>query len=226
MKPWRRSAGWGCLIFAVVVGTSGCSVMIAESGLDNPLESARYRRFRDDVPNFFGAPAATGSCPDGRQFDRFRVRQKIPGLWKALYWSRHPGSVLFEPIFTPVAAIASEVMKVRVTVVYGPDERVDYAFTDRREWRFYEATQPLTSDVRSALHRTEPSTWALQVAAYTHELRRRAACTGTALTAEDEAALAELIPIVEEGAWGIATTGQALGKFDAVTQRFHGPIRN
>jgi hypothetical protein len=232
MRPWLRSAEWTCLILVLLAATSGCSAMILGSGHEDALASAQEGGTRAQIRNRLGSPADTGTCPDGRPFDRFRVRQPIPELAEALYIpARGQGLdrlfwLVFEPIFTPIAAIASEVKKVPVTAVYGLDERFVYAFTNRQEWRFYEAVQPLTAEVRSSLRQSEPSTWILQVTVYINELRRRAACTGTTLVPEDEAALAELIPIVEEGMWGIATPDEALGKFDEMTWRIYGRIRS
>jgi hypothetical protein len=170
-----------------------------------------------------GSPTATGTCPDGRPFERFRVRQRIPGLWQALYLPAQgagPNGLIwsaFELIFTPIAAIASEAKRVPIIVVYGPDGRLAYAVTDRPEWRLYDAVQSLTQEVRARLRQTEPSTWPSQVSAYVDEVRQRAACVGATLPPSTEAALARLVPIMGEAVWGIATPEETLGKFDETT---------
>jgi hypothetical protein len=221
-----------CLILVILAASSGCSIFIAESGRQDVLEPVREGGTRAEIRKRLGSPANVGACPDGRPFDRFRVRQPIPWLAKTLYWpfwlAQGGGQeaaklfvlwLVFEPIFTPIALIVSEAEKMPVTVVYGLDERVVYAFTGRQEWRFYEAVQPLNDEVRSALRQTDPSTWVPQVTAYVDELHRRAACTGTTLAPEEETALAELVPIVGEGTWGIATPDEAVDKFDDITSR-------
>ena len=219
----RRRALWACVGLVVLAAASGCSIAIAESGYDDVFAPVRESATRGELHQRLGSPNATGTCPDGRPFERFRVRQRIPGLWQALYLPAQgagPSGLIWsalEPIFTPIAAITSEAKRVPVIVVYGPDERVVYAFTDRPEWRLYDAVKPLTDEVRSRLRQTEPSTWASQVSAYIDEVRRRAACVGAMLSPSKEATLAALIPAMEEAVWGIATPEEALGKFDEIT---------
>ena len=206
--------------------------MIAETGYADVLEPVREGDTRAEVRKRLGSPAGAATCPDGRAFDRFRVRQPIPAWWAKGLDHRSQGVLLeriglipYEPIFTPVAAITSEAKRVPIIVVYGPDERVVYAFSERRESRFSEAAKPLTAMVTSTLRQTAPSTWIPQVISYKDELLRRAACAGTTLAPEEHAALAELIPIVEEGRWGIATTDEVVGKFVQITSRIYGRSR-
>jgi hypothetical protein len=231
-RPWLRSTEWTCLILMVLAAMPGCSVIIAETGYADVLEPVREGDARTEVRNRLGSPAGTATCPDGRPFDRFRVRQPIPAWWAKGLHHQSQGVLLewislmpYEPILTPVAAITSEANRVPVIVVYGPDERVVYAFSERRESRFSEAVKPLTNKVTSTLRQTAPSTWSAQVIAYTDELLRRAACSRITLAPEEQAALAELVPIAEEGRWGIATTDEVVGKFTQITSRIYGRSR-
>ena len=225
MRLWRRSAEWICVFLVVLAATTGCSWAIAASGREDVLEPAGEGVTRAVMRHRLGSPSDSGTCPDGRPFDRFRVRQPMPGFVEGLYWPLQGSGlggmafiILLEPVFTPITAIVSEAKKVLVTVVYSPDELVVYAFTNREGRSFNEAVSPL----RLALDQTESTTWVPGLTAYIDEFRRRAACTGTTLTPEKEAALDDLIPIAEEGTWGIATTDEALEKLEQITGRLRG----
>ena len=216
-RRWHRRTECASALLAVTITITGCSVLIANSGSKYPLVAVDQGVTRAEVHDRLGSPTASGTCPDGRPFDRYKIRQPFTRDWTD--WTYGPGSlyaIMFEPILTPIAAVISEAKKIPITVVYGLDHRVLYGFIDTDGSRSYQVTGSLSDGIRTNLSETDSSTWVPQVSAYIAELRQRVACTGTTLSGGEEARLDQLIQTVQEGAWGMATTEDALDKLSRI----------
>jgi hypothetical protein len=205
------------VFLVVLVATTGCSYMIAISGHPYPLGVVQEGATRAEMHDQLGTPAGSGICPDGRPFERYRIRRTMEGFRRMYDPPGDLRSVLLEPLLTPIAAIASEVRRVPVTVVYGPDERVLYRFPDREEARirFNEAKSGLTS----AWSPNSMEALSVLVSAYVDEFRRRAACVEYTLSAADEATLDYMNLVAQEGTWGIATREEALNKLSDLARK-------
>jgi hypothetical protein len=180
---------------------SGCSALIAETGVANVRELYQPET-RAEVRAAFGEADETATCPDGRLVERRSIRQKVPEVWGEVLGFAKPQNLgdLFgllalapaiEVVATPVQAARSEQAKLHYGFVYGADDRVLYRYsvTEASPQRLREALSPLIDSLSGQLEKGKGEAWEGCLRALVVETRQRAACVGYPLTLADEETL-------------------------------------
>lgn len=183
---WRLAICAITVGIAVLLGGTGCSLMIARSGIGSrseiPIEVSRQEL---QAQFGFGKPESSATCPDGRKVETYWVRQQVMSEGEvAEYWGywRDPrapiNAVALEPILTSIVIIWSERAKLPVAFVYGPDDRVLYwsVVTDTPRDRYSSAVIPLSETLAAQLTGGTCASWPACVTAFVEEALRRAEC--------------------------------------------------
>jgi hypothetical protein len=203
----------GAITLAAV---SGCSVLIAKSGVSSVGEIYKLDT-RAEVRDTFGEPDETGTCPDGRIVERRTIRQQVPwvchdssGCKEALV--RSVG--VFDVFLVPVMAYQSEQAKLHYAFVYGADDRVLYRYnvTASPSERMVSAVRPLTVALYGQLDERGCPSWEGCLSAYAVEVRQRAACVGYTLTPEEAETLQLLEALAAEVDAGRLTPDDTLAE--------------
>lgn len=224
----RRRWLWTVCGAALGVAASGCSMLIAQSGVSGVAELYKPET-RAEVRERFGEADETGTCPDGRGMERRSIWQRVTwickqpsgfaaetgceGLREAYYWSLGLADVLA----IPFQLYRSEQAKLHYAFVYGDDDRVLYRYdvTASPPGRFREAVGPLVYSVARQLEEGGCPGWGMCLSAYAEEARRRAACVGYALTPEDEGTFQRVHAIAADVDAGRIPKDDALAEIEA-----------
>jgi len=187
---------------ALAVATSGCSVLIAKSGVSSQDEIYKPET-RAEVREAFGEPDETGTCPDGRIVERRTIRQQVSWVCQGSggcgeAYLRSLG--LFDVFVVPVQLYRMEQAKLHYAWVYGSDDRVLYRYnvTASPSDRMVPAVRPLTIALYGQLEERGCPSREGCVSVFAMEVRQRAACVGYTLTPEDEATLQRVQALASE----------------------------
>jgi len=198
------------LAVLVAFSTSGCSVLIARSGV--PSSGALYYyKTRAEVWDQFGKPDDTSTCPDGRAVESRWIRQQIQvfdppsgpaeELGQAMLQGAYQGSYgLVDILVWPVTMYRSEKAKLHYAFVYDEADRVLYVYdlTASPPMQFSEATGALVWLLSLRLEDGKCDSWTACLTDYVQEARRRATCLGYTLGADEEQAFERMFAIGEE----------------------------
>jgi len=217
MNPRGMRNRWLLTLGAITLAAvSGCSVLIAKSGVSSVGEIYKLDT-RAVVRDTFGEPDETGTCPDGRIVERRTIRQQVPwvchdssGCKEALV--RSVG--VFDVFLVPVMAYQSEQAKLHYAFVYGADDRVLYRYnvTASPSERMVSAVRPLTVALYGQLDERGCPSWEGCLSAYAVEVRQRAACVGYTLTPEEAETLQLLEALAAEVDAGRLTPDDTLAE--------------
>ena len=190
----------------LALATSGCSTLIATSGISNVAEIYQLET-RAEVREAFGEADETGTCPDGRPVEHRMIRQKVREVWadilESFFNPRDPlGSLVayldllvlspaIDVFATPVQVYRSEQAKLHYAFVYGSDDRVVYRYNADASspQRFEEAVLPLTNSLPGQLEKGGRPSWGGCLITFGAEVQQRAACVAHPLTWEYEETL-------------------------------------
>jgi len=183
---------------ALVVATSGCSSLLAHSGVSNVRELYQPDT-RAAVRAAFGRADETGTCPDGRPVERRSIRQEVPEVWGDVVAAAGRSTDIRDPILVlvsspvielvaiPIQAYRSEQAKLHYAFVYGADDRVLYRYdvAAAPSDRFRGAVSALPDSLSLPLKEGGCPSWEGCLSAFGAEARQRAACVGYPLTPEE-----------------------------------------
>ncbi len=204
---------------ALVVVTSSCSTLIAQSGGSRAGDIYTLET-RAEVREAFGEADETGACPDGRTVERRTIYQQTrSALGDAKDWlppdpRAFPLWGLAEVVATPVQLYRREQAKFQYAWVYGADDRVLYRYnvTPVPATRFGEAISPLADSLSLQLKEGGCPSWEGCLNAFAAEARQRAACVGYPLTPEDEGTLHRVQALATEVDAGRIAQDETLAK--------------
>ncbi len=196
-----RRWGMGICGMSLVLAGTGCTTMIAYSGIVGPQELHAPAN-RTQVRQRFGTPSAAESRADGTSVETFHIRRRITSTVKALGGDLH--SFLFtyglvEALATPVALYHSEKAKLPVAFVYGADDRImcHYRVEAPPGSRFEDTTLPLAASLWVQLEGGACPNWSTCVTSFVEQVRMRAACVGYTLSLAEEENLTRLLTIAK-----------------------------
>ena len=210
-----RISGRAFLIVLIALLPSimcGCSALLATSGVLGP-GTLYVPQTRAEVRDQFGEADETGTCPDDRVVERRWVRQRVEWISRSCqsssvadaalcggiqgaYW----GSLgLVDIFFLPVIAYRSERAKLHYAFIYDNEDRVVYRYDLEVPAlaRFADVTRPLSEALYAQLADGKCNTWTACLTDYAQEARKRAACVGYTLGAEDEQQFERIFAIGE-----------------------------
>ena len=229
MKPTRGTQTRWLLALggvALVVATSGCSALIAHSGVSSASEIYKPET-RAEVRAAFGEADETGTCPDGRPMERRSIPHKIPWFCRGTQCVPLRNlvelslSVAVDTILFPLAAYQSERAKLHYAFVYGADDRVLYRYdvTAAPLTRFWQTFPSLTSfwfgdSPTGQVEKGGRATWEACVSAFAAEVRQRAACVDYPLTPQDEETLRLMQALAAEVDAGHLAPDDTLAEFE------------
>jgi hypothetical protein len=197
MKPTRETQrGWLLLALgglALEVATSGCSYLIAKSGVSDVGEIYKLET-RAEVRAAFGEPAEMRTCPNGRTVEHRSFHQPVEWVCQGSVgcgeaYLRSLG--LFDVFVVPVQLYRMEQAKLRYVFVYDEDDRVvgRHAATGGPSVPYGGEVLPLSSSLLAQLEEGGCPFWAPCLGAFGAEVHQRAACVGYTLTPEEEQTL-------------------------------------
>lgn len=218
---WRVALGG--LILAV--GTSGCSALIAHSGVRS-VEEISKPETRAEVRAAFGEADEVRTSPEGRTVERRKIRRRVPwvcegaagatrgGRCEALGWAYVYTLGLADAFVIPVIAHRSEQAKLHYVFVYGADDRVlcRYDVAAAPLERFAVAIDPLADALSRQLKDDGCPSWERCLTVYAEEVRRRSVCVDYTLTSKQEAMLRQLRTVAADADAGRLPRNDALAR--------------
>ena len=190
---------------------AGCSFMIAKAGVSG-LGEIPDGLSRKEVEERFGSPASSSTTSAGRQIEIYNIRQQLDCVANVLsveksciptqkFKQEMLPCVIFAPLCLPYAMlesinvpinlVRSEMRKLEVAFVYGPDDRVLYFYELKFEpgVRYYgQALRTLTDPLSSETELAKCPSAKECMERYIEEARRRAVEVGHTLILYDEEA--------------------------------------
>ena len=203
---FRTPGNIAILTLAMLFALSGCSVMIAKSGISG-LGEIPGGLSRKEVQERFGSPASSSTTSAGKQIEIYNIRKQLDCVvWlmgtnssacsprrvaeQELGWCAILAPICFGTEFfnAPINLVRSEMNKIQVAFVYGADDRVLYSYEPKAEpsSRYDQALHTLTHPLSSGTELAKCPSAKKCMEGYVEELQRRAAEVGYTLSKEDE----------------------------------------
>ena len=186
----------------------GCSVLMARSWVSGRGELTNPKT-RAEARDQFGKPDETRTCPDGRVVESRGIRARAQKqssinlgndvqVGQMLLYLAALDLMLADIPGMALALYMSE--KLHYAFVYDEADRLLYVYdlTASPPVQFSEATRLLDSMLRFQLESGQCDNWTACITDFEQEVRRRAACLGYTLGADQEQAFERMFVIGEK----------------------------
>ena len=211
-----------------LLGTLGCSAIIASSGVSDLDFGAVMKpgASRQDIEEVIGSADSVEARSDGVRVAAYRVRQPVEGFWHAsdFKWSTRPfifeqqgaGVGVLVPFIEIYATVEVAVRSARnmrdLRVVYGADDRLLFFYDAGASApeRFLLASRALGPRHWEQLSAGGCPSWVSCLAVYGEDLRKWAAWVDYRLSSADEKHLAELLTVAKDKDEGRTDAGPGL----------------
>ena len=204
LKPIMKLGSTAIITLAMLSALSGCSMMVARSGLSG-LGEIPDGLSRKEVQERYGSPASSGATNVGRPVEVYHIRQKTDSIYSWLGGTGGgigPGAglgalgiiILGETAGFPIALAMSESNKLEVAFVYGADDRVLYFYETKSTWRYDQALRTLTHPLSSEAELAKCPSAKECMERYMEEVHKRAQEVG--INQADQKALGVLLYLV------------------------------
>ena len=199
MRTWV-SFGPGLLLSCFLTYVAGCAGMVARSGIEN-VYSIPPNLTRLELHERFGTPDTSVTGKTGRPMEVFSIRRKLTD-----FKTEDEVALLitplgiFYPLFFADTLIKSQVNKVDVAFVYGPDDRAIYYYATNIDpaTQFFRAIINLAHPIQDTDAFEKCERLSACMTNYIAELRLRALETNYELDAESESRLQGQVEISQE----------------------------
>jgi hypothetical protein len=187
---------------ALAMATSGCSMLIAGSGVSSVREIYKPET-RAEVGAAFGAADETYTSVEGRTVEHRTIRQRLPLVCGGYFdladggrcgWLGQANVLtlgLADVFVIPVIAVRSERAKLHYVFVYGDDRRAlcRYNVNGLPQQQFEEAVRPLTDSLFGQLNQRGCPSWEARLSAFGAAVRQRATCLSYSLLPTEQETL-------------------------------------
>ena len=183
---------------------AGCSTMVGRSGISG-LSEIPQGLSRKEVQERYGSPTSSGTTSPGRPIEVYHLRQKFKGPMDWDYGRGGGGGlgnlgifILAETVGFPIALAISQMDKLEVAFVYGPDDRVLYFYEPKSDWRYDQARGTLTHPLSNETELAKCPSARECMQRYIEELQRRAVEVGYTPTVTEGETLLKGIKLAKD----------------------------